>query len=467
MDRRRFIAASAATACPGAIAFAGCVGGENETGDRGDDQPKATEEPDATTDDTDDAHDDSDDDTDDTDEPEDAFKSIEHDGRPITGYEFDVRDEREGGFPFWIDDDETVWGRSGPRLLRSDDWWETTEQVYSFANEVKGYNANIIQSVVVPENGRVICGVGGRGDKHKETGRLCRMNESLDDHEVVYEFEYGRPVGTFGHSTWEDIVIWGSYGRSDFEGERHPDEVALSTDGGATFEHVLTAEFQSADAANHHIHDVEWDPYADRIWVTVGDGPNAQIYWSDDLGDSWDHLEEYGIHEMPTQVAAFRDNVVFGTDGNPDGILRWARDDPNDAPESVDDLERPQIQLHDDEHAGEMRTYARGRWHIREDLDTGRELCIMPFGYSPMHPDARESIVIASVDGDAWYEILRTEDERTLTTNVLGPLSMDGDRRALISNSALYDGYQFDGIVPEFWVEQLPDRDDEDETDDG
>jgi hypothetical protein len=93
--------------------------------------------------------------------------------------------------------------------------------------------------------------------------------------------------------------------------------------------------------------------------------------------------------------------------------------------------------------------YARHRWHIRED--DGRELCLMPFGYSPMNETATDSVVLASVDGNAWYELYRTETRETLLTNVLGPLSMDGNRRTIVSDSNQPPGYQIDATVPKFW----------------
>ena len=446
MDRRRFIALTGAATCP-CVALAGCtgeadIGGTTGSDDDGQDTPEESDDGGVEVPEDDDAGDD---------EEEGSVEDepIEHDGRPITDHDLEIHDERRNGHVFWVDLDGNMYGRSGPRLLRSDDWWESHEVIYSFANQREGYNSNIIQSVMVTDAGRILCGVGGRGDEFKETGRIELLDEDLEGSTTVYEFDYGRTTGSFGHSVYEEIVVIGSYGRSDFENDRHPDEVILSTDGGESFEQVLRAEFQTANAANHHIHDVEYDPFAERIWVTVGDGGNAQIYWSDDLGDSWDHLDEYGIREQPTQVAAFRDNVAFGTDGNPDGIMRFPRDDPSDAPRSIEDIGRGHVEIHDEEHNHEMRMYARRRWHIREE--DGRELCLIPFGYSPMHPDARESVVLASVDGDAWFELYRVDDREKLLTNVMGPLSRDGDLRTLISDSARNDGFQIDATVPEFW----------------
>ena len=225
----------------------------------------------------------------------------------------------------------------------------------------------------------------------------------------------------------------------------------LSTDGGESFEKVLEPDVNSTDAANNHIHDVEYDPYAERIWVAVGDHGNSQLYWSDDLGESWETIDDRGAITMVTQIAAFKDCIALGSDGDPEGILRWERDGPNDVPADAGDFVRVHVEIETDPEDDVMEMYARRRWHIREDLEEGRELCLMPFGYSPMHDTATDSVVLASVDGDEWYELHRTETREILLTNVMGPLSMDGECRTLVSDSNQGEGYQIDAIVPKFW----------------
>ena len=99
-------------------------------------------------------------------------------------------------------------------------------------------------------------------------------------------------------------------------------------------------------------------------------------------------------------------------------IIRWERDGPDDEPDGVGALVRPYIEIENDLDDDIMKMYARRRWHIRED--DGRELCLMPFGYSPMHESARVSVVLASVDGDEWYELYQVDDEDILLTNSMG-----------------------------------------------
>lgn len=426
MNRRRFITLSATATCP-CVALAGCTG---------EDEAEVTENP----------TDGSVDDEEETEEPDADPEPEGGDGEPYTHYELDVHDEREVGQPVWVDQDGRMYGRDGPHVRVSDDWWGTSEELYSFEGELP--EGERVETVIVPESGRILVGVGGRSDK--TTGRLELLDDDLGDSETLYEFDWGRTSNSMGHAVHEDVIVIACYGRSDFESGNHPNEVILSTDGGASFDLVLEPETVDEDAANNHIHDVEYDPYAERIWVAVGDHGNSQVYWSDDFGDSWAELTERGGVTMITQVAAFEDNVVFGTDSAPEGIILWERDGPDDEPTGAGDLERVHVQIETDPDDETMEMYARRRWHIRED--DGRELCLMPFGYSPMHDTASDSVVLASVDGDEWYELHRTETREILLTNVMGPLSMDGDRRTLVSDSNQGEGYQIDATVPEFWT---------------
>lgn len=424
MNRRQFIAQSAATAGTG-VALAGCMGSEepeevagseNDSDELGREDTEEEQEPEP--------------------EPEGG------DGEPFYHYDLEIHDEGANGQPVWIDQHERLYGRDGLDVIASDDWWETTETLYSFEGDEEGR----VETVIVPDSGNVIVAVGGRGDTG---GRVYRLTDDLDDAELLYQFDYGRVSNSMGHAVHEDVIVISCYERSDFEADRHSDEVILSTDGGESFDLVLDVPLNTTDAANHHVHDVEYDPYAERIWVAHGDHGNSQLFWSDNHGDSWEEIDEQGAITMVTQVAAFENCVVLGTDGTPEGIMRWERESANDEPEQASDFERVHVQIETDPEDDTMEMYARRRWHIRED--DGRELCIMPFGYSPMHDTAEDSVVLASVDGDEWYELHRTETREILLTNVMGPLSMDGDLRTLVSDSNQGEGYQIDATVPKFW----------------
>ncbi|WP_122089316.1 beta propeller repeat protein [Halalkalicoccus subterraneus] len=425
MNRRRFIELSALGTTSAALA--GCLGRqETEPSEENDTDESAGEE------------DDDNSDSDPEPEPEGG------DGEPFYHYDLDVRDERENGQPVWIDHNERVYGRDDLSVVVSDDWWKTTEELYTFEDE-----DGRVENVVVPDSGEIIVAVGGQ--EYDDGGRVYRLTDDHTDHELLYQFDYGRVSNSLNHVTYEDIVLLACYELSDYEEGLHGNEVILSTDGGKSFKKILEPEVNSTEAANNHIHDVEWDPYAERIWVAMGDHGNSQLFWSDDVGESWETVDERGAITMVTQVAAFKDCVTLGSDGSPEGILRWERDGPDDVPEQASDFERVHVQIKTDPDDDTMGMYARRRWHIRENLEEGRELCLMPFGYSPMNDTAEDSVLLASVDGDEWYELHRTETREILLTNVMGPLSMDGECRMLLSDSNQGEGYQIEGTVPQFW----------------
>lgn len=423
MDRRRYLALTGSVA-----AFAGCSAlGDSSTGTNSPEQNEGTPTDEATP--TDEGPRETDQKEDDITDPED---------QPITDYQLDVREERWRAHPVWIDQDEYLYGRGANRLLGSDDWWETTETLFTFGE------SDIVRAVVVPESGRVIVGIED-GDENR--GRLEVLDEDFESSETAYQFDYGYAIHTNGHVTYDDYVIMSTYGFSDFEADRHPNEVVLSTDGGETFERILEVPLNTTDATNNHIHDVEWDPYAERIWVSVGDHGNSQILWSDDLGDSWSVVDERGVVTQPTQIVAFEDSIAFATDSYPSGIIRWDRDSPRDEPSGVEDLTRPYVAI-EDEPADQMRYWGQRRWHVRED--DGRELCLIPYRRS-QHPTWQQSVVLGTVDGKEWYELYRVDDERVLLSNVMGPVSLDGELRTVVSDSTRNDGFMVDATVPAFW----------------
>jgi hypothetical protein len=435
LTRRRFVTLTAITG--GSLALAGCgadpsppeTGGTETVVDT--ETPTSTATPTPTSQQTPTATD------------TEHAEEMEPGSHPITTDQLAVSDTFSNGYPTWIDQNGRMYGRGGSEVMVSDDWYQTTKVLFSF----QGIDDGNIKTIIVPNSGNVLVGVGGHGEVG---GRIYRLHDDLTGAEQLYQFEYGRLPTSLNHVAYNDIVLLASYELSDYEENQYANEVILSTDGGKSFERILEVPLKTKNAANLHIHDVEYDPYADRIWVTVGDNGNSQLYWSDDLGKSWETIADQGDVTMMTQIAAFKDCVCFGTDGYPEGIIRWEREGPTDAPEGVDDLVRPYVQIKTDQPAdGKMEMYARHRWHIRED--DGRELCLMPFGFSPMNETATDSVVLASVDGATWYELYRTETRDILLTNVIGPLSMDGPRRTIVSDSVQAKGYQIDATVPKFW----------------
>ena len=149
---------------------------------------------------------------------------------------------------------------------------------------------------------------------------------------------------TFGFSAYRNIILLAEYGTKNAEDP--PRFVYISYDYGETFD--VLYEKQIGDMVqpnNYHIHDVAYDPYANRIWIAEGDGVNANIVYTDNLGLTFISLpaQELGSApryiRQPTSITPLPDKVVFGSDFQPTGFCVYDRDTRHlTFPFSEDDL---------------------------------------------------------------------------------------------------------------------------------
>ena len=346
---------------------------------------------------------------------------------PTDGPEVTVRDIRtlEYDRPVWLDSDGTLYGRAGSQITRSDNWWKTTERLYDFED------AGTVHGILTTDEGRIIAGVGRS---------IYVSDPTQAEFERVYEFDRGRFPFTFGHAIHDETIVIGSYQADGYEDGAYAGDVILSRDGGETWDHVYELPFRDRDA-NIHIHDVEVDPFGDRLWIVAGHGKNGQVAYSEDWGETWVDVWDGGGAPALTQVVAFEDHVSFGTDTIPEGIWRWDRD--TGGPHEPEDIAIPYVQIEDEIEPNELRYVARRRWH---DRDTG--LCLMPFG---ANRDWAHSCVLATDGGDEWHEIYRHPEpgrDAFHLTNCIGPLPDDDDRRILITESCC-EGVVIDASLPE------------------
>lgn len=65
-------------------------------------------------------------------------EDIEPGGYPRTKYQLAVHDTFSNGYPTWVDQDGRMYGRGGTEVMVSDDWWQTTEVLYSFQGQDNG-----------------------------------------------------------------------------------------------------------------------------------------------------------------------------------------------------------------------------------------------------------------------------------------------------------------------------------------
>lgn len=105
--------------------------------------------------------------------------------------------------------------------------------------------------------------------------------------------------------------------------------VFLSMDGGQTFTVIHQLEPTIDPSFNHHYHTAIFDPYDRRIWVSIGDGSNGKLIYSDDLGENWHEVNAFfgGSHQQPTGIIAFPDKIAILPDRQtPPSILSYQKD---------------------------------------------------------------------------------------------------------------------------------------------
>lgn len=129
-----------------------------------------------------------------------------------------------------------------------------------------------------------------------------------------YDSGWTKDYGVDAYDNGLDSFIFAaSYNSSDT-----PPNAIFSRDGGRTFEIVKTCKPLVEGAPNNHFHDCAIDPYSGWLWLIEGDIVNADIWYSVDLGVTWNNLE-LTDYRQPTVIIPFAENILMGRD---DGFLR-------------------------------------------------------------------------------------------------------------------------------------------------
>lgn len=219
--------------------------------------------------------------------------------------------------PKWLSSDgEVLFGNLGGQLLQSKDEWETTEQIGDLLpRPIDGVRELSTGELLVSTSSEETAG-GTRAKLYKTVGynredpsetTFTQVLESLTD---MAQFN-----NHWGFSVYENVVVVSEYGQWDETGARR---VYLSTDYGDTFSQIfdlLTTEATGRPPIkpNAHVHSCCYDPYYNRIWITVGDRPNSGVYYSDNLGESWVFVENSHVTQFTT-VTVLPSCVLFGSD---------------------------------------------------------------------------------------------------------------------------------------------------------
>lgn len=210
-----------------------------------------------------------------------------------------------------------IWGLSGGSVIyKTIDMGVTWIRTYLTDNTI--VDNEVITYVEILKNGNMLL--------FCDSGNLYRNTTPLADNETGWELVLNtpEPLATdawYGLSVHDNIIFFNGY-----RGGQNATDAFLSFDYGKTWKKVFTMPHISTDGKNNHIHDSEYDPYTGWLWVATGDGNNSKnIYYSKDLGDTWEHI--WQPTEAPlqfTSIIARPDCVLFGSDWAADwGVWRY------------------------------------------------------------------------------------------------------------------------------------------------
>ena len=237
--------------------------------------------------------------------------------RPKTHLHYQQNTDRSGSYrPFVSYYKGRDYGVDHGWICYTTDGWET---------KTTGIRANLVS------NGLPVAGVAW------EDGSMCVVGRNGDIY-TLSDLEDDSPVVTleglkfvnFNVDFYSDginrYVLAGEYTSGEEQNNLY-----LSVDGGHTFS-VIKTTITRNPGGNNHWHAVKYDPYSGAIWACQGDGANAGIFFSYDLGETWHEVDYQGERHQPTLVMPFPDRVVFGEDSSTQtpGLFEYIRAEPRE-----------------------------------------------------------------------------------------------------------------------------------------
>lgn len=333
-------------------------------------------------------------------------------------------------------------------ISKSTDFGETWKDVITIPLEYSTIGDGTIQ---VTDTGRILVGM--------QFGQIIVTDELQTSFTLVYKFDEGRPRRSFDYSIHGNIIVLGAYG--GFSSNAIPaHQVILSQDYGATFKLIFDKNNAVApikDTVNtiFHFHDVEYDEYSKRIWITAGDTVNQQTFYSDDMGGTWNKIftSTTPAHQY-TSILPLPHGVVFGTDCRPDGLHYWKRDSRVIQP-NVKEQDFESFYLFDNK--GNFGHVAH-KPYVYRDKDT--TIYLIPFfvGVELTTCPNKATRILASTDGYNWFEIYRNTAESANTDcgflNIVGVCKIDSDLKVFANfqkgsvDTAYADRYWFTATLP-------------------
>ncbi|ACB86210.1 hypothetical protein [Natranaerobius thermophilus] len=317
--------------------------------------------------------------------------------------------------------DDRIYGTGeGNTLWRGSDAFEdmeifTGEDVFDFQSH--GYGTPYF--VTRTASGYIVV---TDGESEENRGAIFFSENFTQGYELKEEFTYDHHPIMFGN-TW-------------YHGEYEPEQIVLlaergdgkgklwaTFDGGKSWENIRTAERFDEDQQLHH-HTAVYDPYQGRIWNSQGDGANAALYISDDLGKSWRNISGEIETDLPhnqfqpTLLAPTMHTIIFGGDsgGTHAGLLEIPRDHDFEGNQENFVLERA-IGVWDQQPT--YKQYGTAPY-AQEDSEI---YIVLPSAYD----DEKRAFVVGSGDHGRSFHLLGTypnhhlEYGEQLTLGIVGP----------------------------------------------
>jgi len=211
----------------------------------------------------------------------------------------------------------------------------------------------------------------------------------------------------------DSIILSGEYGMV----KNVVKNLWASFDSGVTWQSVLQTPIVDI-AVNNHFHHSIYDPYMGRIWATCGDGVNAILRYSDDLGLTWGTVSFEGTNPQPTILMAFPGRIVYGADAGNYPVSLW--NIPRDTDATVKGMETFTSEL-----AYTMITnkFCYDYYGQPPVAQSGIEA----YAAFPAYDGSKKSLIVATGDGgNSWNIVYQYKYERIVggqgfTRGLVGP----------------------------------------------
>ena len=225
----------------------------------------------------------------------------------------------------------------------------------------------------------------------------------------------------FNPHAFNDICMVGEYTQG-LTGKDH--YTYLSKDGGQSWEQ---AHIQSPNDPTRqlHCHAVTYNPYTGHCFISYGDGDNAELYWSSDLGQNWhkaipdNNTYNYVRGVNSTLLISRPNKVILGNDGGrPGGLhsLVFRNLDINKT--NTDVMEQITADIIEEYTFNARMTSSGFHFPIHSVVNHENDIYVT-FNSSNL---GLMDLLASGDGGESWHSVFsyRTTGEGSVTTRVIG-----------------------------------------------